>query len=185
MHNSLAAYRSQLFQSKCYIPSPHFLQSVRWQYEDTGHVLVDTSMSSNFVVVVVGRVLEHRLYCAPNSNYLVSDSESKFGNLSTAKFQLQLGRPIGTVFAMAFDKVLENAAKVQAQLASTQDRRNFLISDGGIWNLRFTCKIFEKCVRIPIPFTRTICLIVFLQDHIITELPDLYQDEFADVDMQG
>lgn len=72
-------------------------------------------------MVVVGCVLEHRLYCAPNSNYLVSDSESKFGNLSTAKFQLQLGRPIGTVFAMDFDKVLENAAKVQVQVASTQD----------------------------------------------------------------
>ena len=153
MHNSLAAYRSQLFQSKCYVPSPHFLQSVRWQYEDASHVLVDASTSSNFVAVVVGRVLEHRLYCGPNGNYLVSDSESKFGNLSTAKFQLQLGRPIGTVFAVDFDKVLENSAKVQAQVASTQDRRNFLITDGGIRNLRFARKIFEKRVRIPIPFT--------------------------------
>ena len=153
MHNSLAAYRSQLFQSKCYVPSPHFLQSVRWQYEDTGHVLVDASTSSNFVAVVVGHVLEHHLYCGPNGNYLVSDSELKFGNLATAKFQLQLGRPIGMVFAVDFDKVLENSAKVQAQVASTQDRRNFLITDGGIRNLHFACKIFEKCVCIPIPFT--------------------------------
>lgn len=118
MHNSLAAYRSQLFQSKCYVPSPHFLQSVRWQYEDVGHILVNASTSSNFIVVVVGHVLEHCLYCGPNSNYLVSDSETKFSNLSTAKFQLQMGRPIGTVFTMDFDKVLENQSSSTSSLYS-------------------------------------------------------------------
>lgn len=107
------------------------------------------------VSVIVGRVLEHRLYCGPNGNYL--DSDSKFGTLATAKFQLQLGRPIGSVFALDYKKVLENVAKLQAQVASTQDRRNFLINDGGIRNLRFTRRVFEKRVCPPINSLHVLC----------------------------
>ena len=145
MQGSLAPHRAQLLQSKNYVPATHFLQQVRWQYEESGHVLVDTSSGSNVVAVVVARVLEQYLFCEPNGNYV--DFDSTFVNLATAKFQLQLGRPIGTIFAMDYDKVLENIAKIQAQIASTQDRRNFIIVDGPNRNLRFARKIFQKCVR--------------------------------------
>jgi len=116
------------------------------------------------VAVVIGRVLEHRLCCGPNGNYLNLDSE--FITLATAKFQLQLGRPIGTVFAIDYDKVLENAAKIQAQVASTQDRRNFIIPDGASRNLRFARKVFQK------------------RDHIITELDQVYLDDHTDLHMK-
>ncbi|KAF8256856.1 hypothetical protein EI94DRAFT_169247 [Lactarius quietus] len=122
------------------------------------------SASSNVVAVVIGRVLEHRLCCGPNGNYLNLDSE--FITLATAKFQLQLGRPIGTVFAIDYDKVLENAAKIQAQVASTQDRRNFIIPDGASWNLRFARKVFQK------------------RDHIITEPDKVYLDDHTDLHMK-
>ena len=145
MQCSLAAHRAQLLQSKNYVPTLHFLQQIRWQYEEAGHVLVDSSSGSNVVAVVVARVLEHYLCCKPNGNYLNSDS--MFVTLATAKFQLQLGRPIGTVFAIDYDKVLENVAKIQAQIASTQDQRNFIIVDGPNQNLRFARKIFQKRVR--------------------------------------
>ena len=153
MHDSFAPYRLDLLQSKSYVPCPLFLQSVRWQYDDVGHVLVDTSSSSNMVAVVVARVLEHQLRCGPTGNYF--DSDSKLFTLATAKFLLQLGRPIGSVFAADYDKVLENVAKIQAQIATTQDRRNFLITDGVIRNLRFARNIFEKRVgtRIIPPFS--------------------------------
>ena len=145
MQRSLAAHRAQLLQSKNYVPTLHFLQQIRWQYEEAGHVLVDSSSGSNVVAVVVARVLEHYLCCEPNGNYLNSDST--FVTLATAKFQLQLGRPIGTVFAINYDKFLENVAKIQAQIASTQDRRNFIIVDRPNRNLRFARKIFQKWVR--------------------------------------
>ena len=146
MHTSLAAYRYQLLQSKCYVPSPSFVQNTRWQYDDTGHVLIDISTNTNAVAIVIARVLEHNLFCGPNSNY---DKDAKFGTLAAAKYHLQLGRPTGTVFAIDYDKVLENAAKLQSQIASTQDRRNFIVADGVIRNLRFTRKVFEQRVRIP------------------------------------
>ena len=145
MQGSLATYRAQLLQSKNYVPAPHFLQQVQWQYEEAGHVLVDTLSGSNVVAVIIACVLEHYLCCGPNGNYL--DLESMFVTLVSAKFQLQLGRPIGTVFAIDYNKVLENIANIQAQIASTQDCHNFIIMDSPNWNLRFARKIFQKCVH--------------------------------------
>ena len=119
MQCSLATHQAQLLQSKNYIPTLHFLQQIRWQYEEASHILVDSSSGSNIVAVVVACVLEHYLCCKPNGNYLNSDST--FVTLATAKFQLQLGRPIRTVFTIDYDKILKNVAKIQAQIASTQD----------------------------------------------------------------
>jgi hypothetical protein len=64
--------------------------------------------------------------------------------------------------AVDYDKVLENLAKVQLQVTSTQDRCNFLITDGGIWNLHFTHKVFEKHVCTLITFPYCLSLIVLL-----------------------
>ena len=99
------------------------------------------------VAVVIARALEHNLFCGPSGHYF--GKTAKFGDLASAKFQLLLGRPTGTVFAIDYDKVLENVAKLQSQIASTQDRRNFIMSDRGIRNLRFARKVFEERVRLP------------------------------------
>jgi len=140
MHDTLTPHRTQLLQSKVYAASPAFIQNVRWQYENNRHVLLDVSTGSNIVATVVGRVLEHR--CGPNGNYL--DLNSKYVTLATAKYQLLLGKPIGTPFALDYDKVLENVGSIQAQAASTNDRCNFIVADGINRNLRFTRKVFEK-----------------------------------------
>ena len=145
MQGSLATHRAQLLQSKNYVPALHFLQQIWWQYEEASHILVDSSSGSNIVAVVVACVLEHYLFCEPNGNYLNSDS--MFVTLATAKFQLQLGRPIRTVFTINYNKVLINIAKIQAQIASTQDWHNFIIVDRPNQNLRFTHRIFQKQVR--------------------------------------
>ena len=158
MHTSLAAYRYQLLQSKCYVPSPSFVQNTWWQYDDTGHVLMDISTNTNMVAVVIAHMLEHNLYCGPNGNY---NKGSKFGSLAVAKYHLQLGRLTGTVFTIDYDKLLENAAKLQSQIASTQDQCNFIIADGVIRNLRFTCRVFKEHVRIPFTPPFFLCLIFF------------------------
>jgi hypothetical protein len=146
MPDQLNTHRASLLQSKLYAAGPVFVQNVQWQYENTGHVLVDTSTHSNAVAAVVGRVLEHWLCCGPNGNYL--DSDTNFGTLATAKFQLQLGKPIGTVFAADWDKAMETFNRVQSQVAATADHCNFIIPDGTNKNLRFSRKIFEKRVHL-------------------------------------
>lgn len=146
MTENLTAYRARLLQNKFYAASPLFVQSVRWQYERAGHVLIDNTVHNDVVAAVVGRVIEQRLCCAPNGNYI--EPGSPWGTLATAKFQLQLGKPVGTVFANDFEKVIEQMSKIQAQVASTDDRRNFIIPDGGNKNLRFARKVFERRVRV-------------------------------------
>ena len=92
-------------------------------------------------------MLDHRLCCDPNGNYL--EPNSPWGSLATAKFQVQLGRPIGTMFASDYDKVIENMERLQQQVAVSNDRQNFIVPDGGNKNLRFTRKIFEQRVSPP------------------------------------
>ena len=53
MQCSLAAHWAQLLQSKNYVPTLHFLQQIRWQYEEASHVLVNSSSGSNIVAVIV------------------------------------------------------------------------------------------------------------------------------------
>ncbi|KAF8263083.1 hypothetical protein EI94DRAFT_1599115, partial [Lactarius quietus] len=89
-----------------------------WQYDSTSHVLVDVSTGSNVVATIIGRVLEHCLRCRPSGNYI----NPRFGTLATAKFQLQLGKPFGTLFANDYNSVLKNVKKIQAQVASMQDQ---------------------------------------------------------------
>lgn len=152
MEDNLAAYRNLLLQNKFYCAGPVFTQNVRWQYEKNGHVLVDNTSHSDIVAAIVARVLDHRLCCDPNGNYL--EPNSPWGSLSTAKFQLQLGRPIGTVFASDYDTIIENMERLQGKVAVTSDRRNFIIPDTGNKNLRFTRKIFKQRVRTHMPKIR-------------------------------
>jgi hypothetical protein len=146
MHDQLISYCAHLLQSKLYAAGPIFVQNVCWQYENTGHVLVDMSTHSDAIAAIVGRVLEHRLCCGPNGNYL--DSNNNFGTLATAKFQLQLGKPFGTVFATNWDKALNKFNRIQSQVASTADCHNFIVPDGTNKNLCFACKIFKKRVHL-------------------------------------
>ena len=147
MEHDLNAYRNILLQNKFYAAGPIFTKNVRWQYEKNGHVLVDNTTHSDLVAAIVARVLDHRLCCDPNGNYL--EPNSPWGSLATAKFQVQLGRPIGTVFASDYNKVIENMERLQQQVAVSNDRRNFIVPDGGNKNLRFTRKIFEQRVSPP------------------------------------
>ena len=107
---------------------------------------INISTNTNVVAIIIAHMLEHNLYYGPNHNY---NKGAKFGSLAAAKYHLQLGRLMGTVFTIDYDKVLENAAKLQLQIASTQDWCNFIITDGVIHNLHFTCKVFEQHVHIP------------------------------------
>jgi hypothetical protein len=144
MPDPLNTYRARLLQNTSYIPGPAFVDKLRWDNEDSGHVLVDGNTNSHLVAIVVGRVSENKLNCGPAGNYLGSDAE--FANLATAKFQLLLGKPFKTPFETDFDKALNNLTDLQSKVAATQDLRHFIVSDGGNQNLRFGRKIFEKRV---------------------------------------
>jgi hypothetical protein len=145
MEHNLAQYRAQLLLSRYYGASPNFLQGIGWQPETTGNALVDkwSHWRENLVIAVVGRVLDHQMDCGPSGNYI----NLMYGSLATAKFQLQLRKPFGTPFEADFDTVLNNLAKLQAEVASTPDWRNLVITDEHHdKNLRFARNVFEKRV---------------------------------------
>lgn len=144
MEHNLAQYRAQLLLSRFYGASPEFLQGIGWQPEITGHVLVDerSHWRDTLVIAVVGRVTDQQLNCGPSGNYI----SPLYGSLAKAKFQLQLRKPYGTPFETDFDTVLNNLGKLQAEVASTSDWHNLVITDGRDKNLRFARNVFEKRV---------------------------------------
>ncbi|KAH9025251.1 hypothetical protein EDB84DRAFT_1243267, partial [Lactarius hengduanensis] len=133
------AYRSGLLQSKLYVGSPGFLPAVCWEQGKNGNVLSDKASKTDAVMSIVGRALESRLNCEPHGNF-----NRKYGSLEGAKFQLQLVKPVGTPFEKDFEKAFDVLTKVQGQAASTQDRRNFIVTEAGNKNFRFGEHVFEK-----------------------------------------
>ncbi|KAH9046028.1 hypothetical protein EDB84DRAFT_1265624 [Lactarius hengduanensis] len=94
---------------------------------------------------IVGRALESRLNCEPHSNF-----NPKYGSLEGAKFQLQPVKPAGTPFEKDFEKAFNDLTKVQGQAASTQDCRNFIVTEAGNNNFRFGEHVFEKGSATPL-----------------------------------
>jgi len=78
------------------------------------------------VASVVGRVVDHRLFCGPSDKFL----SREFGPLEKAKFQVYLARPILPAFATDFDEVVDEPGKMQGQIASYSNRRNLIEVDG-------------------------------------------------------
>ncbi|KAH9009399.1 hypothetical protein EDB85DRAFT_2162774 [Lactarius pseudohatsudake] len=119
MEHDLNAYRSGLLQSKLYVGSPGFLPAVCWEQGKNGNVLSDKASKTDAVMSI-------------------------YGSLEGAKFQLQLVKPVGTPFEKDFEKAFDVLTKVQGQAASTQDRRNFIVTEAGNKNFRFGEHVFEK-----------------------------------------
>ena len=94
----------------------------------------------NAVASVVSRVQERRLDCGPIGNF----QKGRYGGLQTAKFHLLLGKPTRTPFVDDFEKALTTFNKIQIDIASTQNRVNFLIVDGREKHLHFTRNMFDK-----------------------------------------
>ena len=147
MEHDLCGLRATLLSNELYGASAEFVASVVWGNARSGHVLLEKSPAdqsrTNAVVSVVGRVVEDRLNCGPEGNYVNKD----FGKLETAKYQLRLAKPTDTPFAPDFDKVAENLKIIRTQRAATQDRRNLIVEDEVELLLRFADNVFEKRVR--------------------------------------
>jgi hypothetical protein len=144
MDRDLPCLHAELLRAKAYAANPAFAQGLGWRPENSGNVLVDNDSAENAVTTVVGRVLETRLNCDAHGNYV----SGRYGDLSTAKFHLLLGKPTGTPFADDFEKFIQHFEKIQENIASTQDHQNFIVPDRQAKVLRFTQRVFEERVSI-------------------------------------
>ncbi|KAI9445341.1 hypothetical protein H4582DRAFT_2053392 [Lactarius indigo] len=99
-----------------------------------GKVLVDNTTRGIVVVAAVGRVLPTQLDCGPEGNYTIQDTG--FGLLKASKFQLQIGKPVGTCFEDNYDAIVNTLLKLQDRTAFTPRRRNLLVKDGSETNER-------------------------------------------------
>lgn len=142
MVHNFDTLRSHLMLTATYAASPGFLDGLGWQVENSGHVVVNKESSEDCVITVVGKMIDYRYFVGPQGNY----SSEEFGDLSTAKYLFHLEKASDTPFEEDFDKALHNFEKIQAQVASTLNRVNFIASDAQTRMLWFTRNVFEKRV---------------------------------------
>ncbi|KAH9022185.1 hypothetical protein EDB85DRAFT_1840872, partial [Lactarius pseudohatsudake] len=128
-----------LVQSKLYVGSPALLPLVCWEQGKASNVLSDKMDKTDVVMLIVGRALGNWMNCDPHGNFTW-----KYGSLETTKFQVQLGKLVGTPFEKDFEKMFEMFTKIQGQAAATQDHRYFLVIEAGNRNLHFAEPVFDK-----------------------------------------
>ncbi|KAI9442782.1 hypothetical protein BJY52DRAFT_1420965 [Lactarius psammicola] len=103
MYHNLSGCQRQS-SSKSYSAKPTFLDGLEWQPGSGGHVLAHEDTRVHALRSLVGRVLEYRFACGPSGNY----RNTNYGSLATAKYQSFLGKPVQTLFADDFNKVIGN-----------------------------------------------------------------------------
>ncbi|KAH9024470.1 hypothetical protein EDB83DRAFT_2658149 [Lactarius deliciosus] len=139
MYHDLEDYHTRLNSSTLYAANSTFLNNVEWQNSAGGHVLASSLTRVHTVGSLVGRVLDYRFACGPLGTF-----RAEYGRLHKAKYQLYLAKPLHTVFADDFDKVVNTLETAQRNQATTGDRRHLIYPDGKTKILRFAENVFGK-----------------------------------------
>jgi hypothetical protein len=142
MEQDLLHLRDDLLHAWVYAANPVFTQGLGWCPENSGNILIDNDSTENAVSTVVGCVVRTCLNCDTHGNFV----SCNYGDLSTTKFQLLLGKPMGTTFADDFDKFIAQLEKIQGGIASTQIHENFIVVERHDKVLHFTQCVFKKRV---------------------------------------
>jgi hypothetical protein len=143
-------HRGLLQSLKSYLTTNNFLASYGWNQDGSANILVDKQNKETAVVIVVGKVVHDRVYCGPSGNW---STNNEYGCLKDAKYQFTICCPDEEIFAQEFDVAFKTLGKIQAAIASTQDRRNLLVGEADkLNNIKFSSSVFKEreCVRIRI-----------------------------------
>lgn len=134
-------HRDYLHSLKFYVAAPSFTKAVGWAQEGSSHILRDNHDGSDCTAIIVGKVVNDRLFCGPQGNWSVG---GQFGSLKTAKYQFTVCRPDEDVFAKEYDVAFKALGRVQAAIAHTSTREHLLIGeDHNLNNVRFSANVFE------------------------------------------
>src|SRR5258708_1913912 len=93
-------HRDSMHSLKNYVAAATFLSNVGWGQEGSSNMLKNKVDKEDAVLIVVGKVVDNRLFCRPQGNWATNN---QYGSLKAAKFTFTLGRPDEEVFANNFD----------------------------------------------------------------------------------
>jgi hypothetical protein len=135
-------HRDQLHTLSNYVSAPTFLSSVGWGQDGSASMLKNKRDKEDSILIVVGKVNKDRVFCGPAGNWFPTNT---WGNLRKAKYTFMIGPPDEDTFAQDFDTAFKSLAKLQANIASTQNREHLLLGEGEkIHNIRFSANVFEE-----------------------------------------
>ena len=145
-----AHHRQYLASLKSYVPSPGFMASVGWGQQGFSHIVKDKETSDVVTVIMVGKVVDDRIFCNPSGNWSPSN---KFGSLKNAKFQFALCRPDNDIFGKDYDTAFQTLSKMQTAIATTANHEHMLIGEKEkMKNIKFSAQRFQRNVKRYFPF---------------------------------
>ncbi|KAJ7056467.1 hypothetical protein C8F01DRAFT_1257732 [Mycena amicta] len=140
---SSADHRSIHGDVLVYLASPKVLGPPQWKRKDTGHTLTCKDHRGTVeiaVLSVIGKVSEAGYYVDGLGNWRDTFREP----MEKAKYQLQLERPEGAVFAPDWDTAVAHITKLQDRIRTTEQPRNLVVTSNPTEAyLRFIKHAFE------------------------------------------
>lgn len=127
-----------------YVASATFLATTAWKREGIADVLVNKSDGGRKTCIVVGEVLDDRLFCGPNGNHTGKGEYAK--EFEAAHFSLFLGRPESSEFGADFDTAQQKMADIEEKVSLTTDRRYFREASGVNRAFKLAAPLFEERV---------------------------------------
>jgi len=136
------AHRDSLHGLANYVAAATFLSKVGWKQDGYAHMVKEKTTNEDAVLILVGKVLDDRLFCGPSGNWSPNNT---FGGLRTAKYNFTLGLPDEDAFTSDFTSAFKTLGTLQNNIASTPHRLHFLLGEGEQFStLRFATPVFEK-----------------------------------------
>jgi len=144
------ATHNRLLRTRQYTASLGWTTTVGWGSHGNGHKLVDSQPAvgndvKETVCVVVGEVSESRLAVEPWGNH------GGYNTLATSKFGLTLIKPSDVDFRSDWDRSITAITTLQSLIATSQDHKFFVLTEGVNSSLHFTAPIFVLKVRGSLP----------------------------------
>lgn len=124
-----------------YAANADCLKHVAWTQDGSSHILANKSDKSDAVLIVVGRVVNDRVFCGPAGNW---SSKNSFGSLKTARYQFTISAGEADLLAADFEAAFKMLSKIQGAIAFSPKREHLLVGENEKFhNIRFSTNVFE------------------------------------------
>lgn len=132
-----------------YVAAATFLNATAWKREGIADVLVNKSDGGRKTCIIVGEVLDDRLFCGPNGNHTGKGEYAKA--FEAARFSLFLGKPESREYGADFDAAQQKMSDIEEKVSLTSDRRYFRDVSGLNKVFKLAAPLFEERVSAYLP----------------------------------
>lgn len=140
----LSMIRDALTLISNYTPMPAFIKTIAWKKNGGADIMVDKKTTIAKTAIIVGTIVDDRLFCGPVGNHMPSGPYPKA--LKLAKYSFFLGMPSEDAFRSDYEAAVKNIRYAQNLIAGSEVQRYFLDGPAPNTTMKFSGPVFEARV---------------------------------------